>query len=67
LSPATFASRSTEAIEAHDPRLQFAEAQRHRSEWPCTSSCVFSASCALVGEHDRLQPRMLDRRRVAQA
>ena len=64
LSPATFASRSPKPsrriIRACSSPRRIAIALR----CPCTSSCVLCASSPLVGQHDRLQPWMLDRRRI---
>jgi len=60
LEPRDFREPFAEAIEPHDPRLQFAEVKRHRIEVALHELLRLERFLPLVREHDSLQPRMLD-------
>ena len=49
-----------QAVEAQHLRLQFAEPHRHRVQVALHPFLVALRFLALVGENDRLQPRVLD-------
>ena len=53
-------------VEPHHLRLQLAEPHRHRVEVPLDELLRLQRFLPLIGEHDRLEPRMLDRRGVPQ-
>ena len=55
-----------QSVEAHHLRLEVAEAQRHRVQMTLDDLLRLLRLLALVGEHDRLQPRMMHRGGVTQ-
>jgi len=62
LEPGHAGQPVAEAVEAHDLGLEVAELQRHRVEVRLGLLLRALRLLALVGEDDRLQPRVLDRR-----